>query len=129
MSKDAVDFVLLDSQLDTYKHGAFLEKTDRFSKETPADVPGKPLAPSAGSYVDRVLLGPNSYNTEAKTTTTKPSAKSGSGNADRYAVLQRKVEDLERLHNEDKRSVEWLNLFPMFLTQVSFSSTKMRLTG
>ncbi|PBK91390.1 hypothetical protein ARMGADRAFT_994172 [Armillaria gallica] len=79
--------VALDSQLDTYKHGAFLEKTDRFSKETPADVPG-----------------PNSYNTEAKTTTTKPSAKSGSGNADRYAVLQRKVEDLERLHNEDKRS-------------------------
>ncbi|KAK0195324.1 hypothetical protein F5146DRAFT_281360 [Armillaria mellea] len=79
--------VALDSQLDTYKHGAFLEKTDRFSKEKPVDVPG-----------------PNSYNIETKTTTTKPSARTGSSNVDRYAVLQRKVEDLERLHNEDKRS-------------------------
>ncbi|KAK0485710.1 hypothetical protein IW261DRAFT_1329186 [Armillaria novae-zelandiae] len=79
--------VALDSQLDTYKHGAFLEKTDRFSKEKLADVPG-----------------PNSYNTQTKTTTTKPSARPGQSHADRYAVLQRKVEDLERLHHEDKRS-------------------------
>lgn len=64
-----------------------MEKTDRFSKEKPADIPG-----------------PNSYNTQTKTTTTKPSARPGSNNADRYMVLQRKVEDLERLHNEDKRS-------------------------
>ncbi|KAK0212928.1 hypothetical protein DFS33DRAFT_1482718 [Desarmillaria ectypa] len=76
-----------DSQLDTYKRGAFLEKTDRFLKDKPLDVPG-----------------PNSYNTETKTTASKPSTKSGSRNADRYVVLQRKVEDLDRLHNEDKRS-------------------------
>ncbi|KAK0461352.1 uncharacterized protein EV420DRAFT_1306178 [Desarmillaria tabescens] len=76
-----------DSQLDAYKRGAFLEKTDRFSKEKPADVPG-----------------PNSYNTETKMTTSKPPVKPSSNNADRYAVLQRKVEDLERLHNEDKKS-------------------------
>lgn len=30
-----------DSQLDGYKRGAFLEKTDRFSKEKESEVPGE----------------------------------------------------------------------------------------
>jgi hypothetical protein len=30
----------VESQLDAYKRGAFLEKTHRFSKEKPSDVPG-----------------------------------------------------------------------------------------
>ena len=34
-------FVVLDSQLDAYKRGAFLEKADRFTKEKLLDVPGR----------------------------------------------------------------------------------------
>ena len=34
-----------DSQLDAYKHGAFIEKADRFTEAKPSDVPGKPDAP------------------------------------------------------------------------------------
>ena len=31
-----------DSELDPYKHGAFLEKADRFTEAKPSDVPGEP---------------------------------------------------------------------------------------
>lgn len=33
---------ITDSELDSYKHGAFLEKTDRFTEAKPSDVPGEP---------------------------------------------------------------------------------------
>ena len=33
---------IADSQLDTYKHGAFLEKADRFTEAKLSDVPGEP---------------------------------------------------------------------------------------
>ncbi|TFK44638.1 hypothetical protein BDQ12DRAFT_28373 [Crucibulum laeve] len=77
-----------DSQLDSYKRGAFLEKTDRFSKEKESEIPGP------GTYATDVK--------KPKSHTTKPSHSSNL--ADRYAILQRKVEDLERVHNEGKKS-------------------------
>ncbi|KAJ7045434.1 hypothetical protein C8F04DRAFT_1064761 [Mycena alexandri] len=75
-----------ESQLDPYKRGAFLEKADRFVKYSPSEVPG-----------------PGAYNTNGKPDTkshSKPSANLG----DRYAILQRKVEDLERIHGDGKKA-------------------------
>ncbi|KII92246.1 hypothetical protein PLICRDRAFT_466038 [Plicaturopsis crispa FD-325 SS-3] len=74
-----------ESQLDAYKRGAFLEKTDRFSKEKASDVPG-----------------PGAYNIDAKgPAKSKPPAQSQSSH---LAVLQRKLEDLEKLHIDGKKS-------------------------
>lgn len=36
------EYPITDSQLDSYKHGAFLEKADRFTEAKPSDVPGEP---------------------------------------------------------------------------------------
>ena len=33
---------ITDSQLDSYKHGAFLENADRFTEAKPSDIPGEP---------------------------------------------------------------------------------------
>ncbi|KAH7910581.1 hypothetical protein BJ138DRAFT_1180154 [Hygrophoropsis aurantiaca] len=63
-----------------YKRGAFLEKTDRFSKEKNSEVPG-----------------PGTYNAESKCP-TKPS------HPDRYVILLRRLEDLEKVHADDKKS-------------------------
>ncbi|KAF9051049.1 hypothetical protein BDZ89DRAFT_1126025 [Hymenopellis radicata] len=75
-----------DSQLDAYKRGAFLEKADRFGLDKIAeDLP---------------------IPTHSMKSTTKP-APAPSRNApnliDRYTVLQKKVEDVEKIHKEDKR--------------------------
>ncbi|RDB16797.1 hypothetical protein Hypma_002648 [Hypsizygus marmoreus] len=80
-----------DSQED-YKRGAFLEKANRFSREKESDVPG-----------------PGTYDVEPKKKVMKnASAPKPSGQpqnlVDRYAVLQRKVEDLERVHNDGKKA-------------------------
>ncbi|CAL1706550.1 unnamed protein product [Somion occarium] len=72
-------------EYDTYKRGAFLEKTDRF-KAKGSDVPG-----------------PDAYNTETKMTAAKLFSNTKTS-SDRYAVLQRKVEELERLYAEGKKS-------------------------
>ncbi|KAJ7262257.1 hypothetical protein B0H12DRAFT_322600 [Mycena haematopus] len=71
-----------------YKCSAFLEKADRFSKHSPSDVPGP------GAYN---LTGAGKPETK---TNSKPTANLG----DRCAILQRKVEDLERIHNEGKKA-------------------------
>ena len=42
-------------------------------------------------------------------TGSKPNSKPPQGLEDRYAVLQRKVEDLERIHNEGKKAVRHLS--------------------
>jgi hypothetical protein len=88
--------------LDTYKRGAFLEKTDRFSK----DVPGKIFSVFSFSCTlnnGRAGLGTydtNNIHTKAMTNNAlKQSA------AERYAALQRKLDDLERIHAEGKKSV------------------------
>ncbi|KAI0071475.1 hypothetical protein K474DRAFT_1693455 [Panus rudis PR-1116 ss-1] len=74
-----------DPEWDAYKKGAFLEKTDRF-KEKGSEVPG-----------------PGTYDTDMKPSQHKP-VPVKSGGADRYAILQRKVEELERLYNEGKKT-------------------------
>ncbi|KAJ6609836.1 hypothetical protein B0H10DRAFT_2062676 [Mycena sp. CBHHK59/15] len=76
-----------ESALDAYKRGAFFEKADRFSKDLPSEVPGP------GTYNNTLA------KTEAKSTTRPPT-----NLGDRYAALQRKVEDLERMHNEGKKA-------------------------
>ncbi|KAF7361981.1 hypothetical protein MVEN_00543300 [Mycena venus] len=78
-----------ESQLDAYKRGAFLEKADRFSnKDSSSEVPG-----------------PGTYNTTgAAKPDSKPNSKPSANLGDRYAVLQRKVEDLERVHSDGKKT-------------------------
>ncbi|KAF8210151.1 hypothetical protein K438DRAFT_1809081 [Mycena galopus ATCC 62051] len=77
-----------ESQLDAYKRGAFLEKADRFSKDFPSDIPG-----------------PGAYNLAGGGKPESKSSSKSSGNlGDRYAILQRKVEDLERIHNDGKKA-------------------------
>ncbi|KAF9562793.1 hypothetical protein CPC08DRAFT_749306 [Agrocybe pediades] len=68
-----------ESQLDNYKRGAFLEKTDRFTQEktAPAAPLAKPSAPT-NKVTDRAAH-------------------------ERYQILQKKVEELERVHLEDKK--------------------------
>ncbi|KAJ7680245.1 hypothetical protein DFH06DRAFT_1076820 [Mycena polygramma] len=72
-----------ESQLDAYKRGAFFEKADRFSKDAPSEVPG-----------------PSGYGKPDPKPSSKPSANLG----DRYTIMQRKVEDLERIHNDGKKT-------------------------
>ncbi|KAJ7096402.1 hypothetical protein C8R44DRAFT_889709 [Mycena epipterygia] len=74
-----------ESQLDAYKRGAFLEKADRFSKDLPSDIPG-----------------PGAYNTGK--TDPKPNSRPVPNLGDRYTILQRKVEDLERIHADGKKA-------------------------
>ncbi|KAF5321439.1 hypothetical protein D9619_001427 [Psilocybe cf. subviscida] len=72
-----------ESALDNYKRGAFLEKADRFSKDKipmPAGPSSKPLAGA---------------------TTRKPSSDHSA--TERYQLLQKKVDDLEKVHAEGKR--------------------------
>ncbi|KAJ7188351.1 hypothetical protein C8R46DRAFT_877187 [Mycena filopes] len=76
-----------ESQLDAYKRGALFEKADRFSKQSPSDH----------------LQGPGTYNSSAKPD-TKSHPKPPPNLGDRYAILQRKVEDLERIHSEGKKA-------------------------
>ncbi|KAG5718281.1 hypothetical protein E4T56_gene15094, partial [Termitomyces sp. T112] len=83
--------VVTDSQLDDYKRGAFLEKTERFTKDK-----------------DHEVTGPGTYDADPK-----KAIKSGVNEGkrvpsqtlgDRYATLQRKVDDLERVHNDGKKA-------------------------
>ncbi|KAJ7733748.1 hypothetical protein DFH07DRAFT_845306 [Mycena maculata] len=77
-----------ESQLEAYKRGAFLEKADRFSKDLLSEVPG-----------------PGTYSTATNgKTESKSNSKPPPNLGDRYAILQRKVEDLERIHNEGKKA-------------------------
>ncbi|OAX43280.1 hypothetical protein K503DRAFT_708780 [Rhizopogon vinicolor AM-OR11-026] len=76
---------LPQEQLDGYKRGAFLEKTDRFSKEKESDVPG-----------------PGAYNIAPKAGQKTSAAKHASD--DRYAILLKKIEELEKVHADGKKT-------------------------
>ena len=75
----------LEPNFDSHKRGAFLEKTQRFQELESTNTPA--------FHMNR------SKPTQAPT--HKPSASS----VDRYAILQRKVEELERVHLEGKKTV------------------------
>ncbi|KAH9942451.1 uncharacterized protein BXZ73DRAFT_74707 [Epithele typhae] len=79
-----------DPEYDAYKRGAFLEKTNRFNKDKPSDVPG-----------------PGVYDTEPPSAQNRPPTRNAHNTTatDRLAVLQRKLEDLERIHVEEKKAV------------------------
>ncbi|KAG6816980.1 hypothetical protein H0H87_001295 [Tephrocybe sp. NHM501043] len=84
--------VAAETQLDDYKRGAFLEKAGRFSKEKDFQVPG-----------------PETYVIEPKKKILKPSTSDpkrvqSQTLTDRYAILQRKVDDLEKVHNDGKKA-------------------------
>ncbi|KAJ7287615.1 hypothetical protein C8J57DRAFT_592096 [Mycena rebaudengoi] len=76
-----------ESQLDAYKRGALYERTDRFGKDCPSDVPG-----------------PGTYNTQTERPESKSGARPPTSMGDRYSILQRKVEELERIHNDGKKT-------------------------
>ncbi|KAF7376077.1 hypothetical protein MSAN_00022500 [Mycena sanguinolenta] len=66
---------------------AFLEKADRFSKQSTSEVPG-----------------PGAYNTGVGKPESKSTSKPPVNGGERYAILQRKVEDLERIHSDGKKA-------------------------
>lgn len=97
---------ITDSQLDSYKHGAFLEKTDRFTETKPSDVSGELQCSCRSPYpifLD-TLEGPDSYPQPDHGATNKQPAKRVATN-ERYATLQRQVEELERMHAESRKTV------------------------
>ncbi|KAL0581865.1 hypothetical protein V5O48_000233 [Marasmius crinis-equi] len=98
-----------DPQFDSYKKGAISEKADRFCKETDSDIPGP------GVYAEKM-------KPSMKTATKQSSANTN----DRYAILQRKLEDLERIHNEEKRSHQAeLERLKMELARTQKSNTEL----
>ena len=50
------------------------------------------------------FIGPGYYATDNKVTEARP-AGSRAASGDRYSVLQRKLEDLQRVHDESKKVV------------------------
>ncbi|KIY74278.1 hypothetical protein CYLTODRAFT_439211 [Cylindrobasidium torrendii FP15055 ss-10] len=77
-----------ESQLDAYKRGAFLEKADRFGTE-------------------KIDEGPPPTTASGPSKSAPKSSRAPSTNmAERYAALQKKVEDLERVHKEDKQAYQ-----------------------
>ncbi|KAI9060302.1 hypothetical protein FKP32DRAFT_1656684 [Trametes sanguinea] len=76
-----------DPDYDAYKRGAFLEKTNRFNKDKASEVPG-----------------PGAYDTDSSNGQNKPPAAKPSAAGDRLLALQRKLEDLERIHVEEKKA-------------------------
>ncbi|CAL1706553.1 unnamed protein product [Somion occarium] len=83
-------------------------KGNRFPPAKPSQVPG-PNAYDVHEKTDRFkakgsdVPGPDAYNTETKMTAAKLFSNTKTS-SDRYAVLQRKVEELERLYAEGKKS-------------------------
>ncbi|KAF9446385.1 hypothetical protein P691DRAFT_776890 [Macrolepiota fuliginosa MF-IS2] len=77
-----------DSQSEAYKRGAFLEKANRFNKDKDDDIPG-----------------PGTYNTDLKKSiSAKALVKPQQGLNERYNILQKKLEDLERVHQDGKKA-------------------------
>ena len=58
------EFSIVDSQLDSYKHGAFLEKADRFTEARQSDVPGEP---HRSPYLLRLLVPDTLLEDRART--------------------------------------------------------------
>ena len=79
-----------------------MEKSNRFAKEKLSRGPGETFQPSLAYPIINEHLGPGAYNNEPQKKTGKTALDPSQNIIDRYAVLQRKVEDLEKIHNEDK---------------------------
>ncbi|KAI0085196.1 hypothetical protein BDY19DRAFT_460717 [Irpex rosettiformis] len=75
----------------------------RFPPEKASDVPGPgaydPEDPKYDTY--KRVPGPGTYNVTSRNTDGKPTGRDPSG--DKYAILQRKLENLERVHEDSKR--------------------------
>ena len=98
--------MIIDPEYDAYKRGAFLEKTNRFVKDKPSEAPGELGDRPSEQPLYRSYVGPGSYNTDVPVASGRPaSGGQKAPSADRYAVLQRKLDDLERLHAEGKKAV------------------------
>lgn len=80
-----------ESVLNTYKRGAFLEKADRFNKEKIETAPGTQLV------MEWVLK----LKFIAETRKASPTQTG----AEQYAALQRRVDELEKVHQDGKRNV------------------------
>ena len=57
------------------------------------------------------LVGPGTYNSDPTKGQNRPPTRTGQNapTSDRLAALQRKLEDLERVHNEEKKAVSTLS--------------------
>ena len=92
-----------ESSLESYKRGAFLEKTERFSKENPPPIPGTLpfLQPTQHPTINSHIVP------TFKPVSGKAPAKPLQNNvaSERYNILQRKVDDLEKVHLEGKKVV------------------------
>lgn len=99
----------IDPEYDSYKRGAFLEQTNRFDEDKPSDVPGEhSLRISLRS--DSHTTGPGAYDTRPNNVQNRPPTRTSSNSTttDRLAILQRKLEELERVHAEEKKAVSLL---------------------
>lgn len=98
-----------DSQLDSYKHGAFLEKADRFTETKPSDVPGKPQRSFRPPYLifTDALEGPGSYpqSNDHGTVSKQPAKRVVSATGERYTALRRQLEELEHMYAESRKTV------------------------
>ena len=99
---------ITDSQLDSYKHGAFLENAHRFTEAKPSDMPGEPQCsrhPPHPVFSD-TLEGPGSYpQSDHGATDKKPVKRVVGATNERYTALQRQLEELERMHAESRKTV------------------------
>ncbi|KAL1663521.1 hypothetical protein GGF50DRAFT_102891 [Schizophyllum commune] len=87
-----------ESQLDGYKRGAFLEKTDRFNDNQPEGTELPPLPPIPSSLSSSTKEPPPRQRVKSMKRTTTPLPDG------RFLVLQRKLEELERLHQDSKKA-------------------------
>ncbi|KAG2755224.1 hypothetical protein P692DRAFT_20861225 [Suillus brevipes Sb2] len=74
-----------EDQLDAYKRGPSLEKTDRFSKEKASHVTGLGACNSMPKVAQKPLAAKHASD-------------------DRYAILLKKLEDLEKVHADGKKA-------------------------
>ena len=97
-----------DSQLDSYKHGAFLEKADRFTEAKPSDVPGEPQCSFRPPYlIFTDTQGPGSYSqsNDHGAVSKQPAKRVVSATGERYTALQHQLEELEHMYAESRKAV------------------------
>ena len=99
--------LMVDPEYDAYKHGAFLEKQDRFAEEKPSEIPGSIQSRSWYSHLaewSSLSIGPGTFITDTKTGAMK-AVPPRPGMRDKHANLQGKVDDLERALADNKHTV------------------------
>ena len=96
--------LLSESMLDNYKRGAFLEKTDRFAKEKSPLQSGRCLPEPIGH--PRKLISAAEPTHKPSSSVAQPTRPASNQSAtERYNLLQKKVDDLEKVHLEGKKAV------------------------